>query len=86
MIKLLKKRSKISEDEAIKAVTLIWDEMAAALANGEGIEIRRLFSLNIRHYKAYVSQDPRTGGKINVPPKKLPFFKCSKELKQRVDY
>ncbi|MGB2929410.1 MAG: HU family DNA-binding protein, partial [Desulfobacterales bacterium] len=37
-------------------------------------------------YKAYAGRNPKTGKSTQVKPKKLPFFKCGKELKERVDY
>jgi integration host factor subunit beta len=39
----------------------------------------------VREYKAYAGRNPKTGGVVDVGPKKLPFFKVGKELKVRVD-
>ena len=51
----------------------------------ERIEIRGLGSFAVRHYEAYTGRNPRTGESISVQPKKLPFFKTGKELKEFVD-
>jgi integration host factor subunit beta len=59
--------------------------MSAALANGARVEIRGLCSMYVKDYKAYTGRNPRSGEKVPVPPEKLPFFKCGKELKERVD-
>ena len=59
--------------------------MEAALKAGERIEIRGFGSFEIRHYKAYEGRNPRTGAKVDVKPKRLPFFKVGKELKERVN-
>jgi len=39
----------------------------------------------VKQYKAYTDKNPKTGKIIEVKPKKLPFFKCGKELKERID-
>jgi integration host factor subunit beta len=60
--------------------------MSDALANGERVEIRGLCSFFVKEYKGYTGRNPKTGAHTQVLPKKLPFFKCGKELKERVDY
>jgi integration host factor subunit beta len=69
----------------VAAGNLFFDEMASALANGDRVEIRGLCSFFVKKYKAYTGRNPKTGEKTPVKPKKLPFFKCGKELKERVD-
>jgi integration host factor subunit beta len=48
--------------------------------------IRGLGAFTVKKYKAYNGRNPKTGEVITVKPKKLPFFKCGKELKERVDH
>jgi len=60
--------------------------MANAFIKGERFEIRGLFSFFIKDYEPYTGRNPKTGEKVPIPAKKLPFFKCGKELKERVDY
>jgi integration host factor subunit beta len=55
-----------------------------ALAAGDRIEIRGLGSFVIKEYDSYTGRNPKTGQPITVKPKKLPFFKVGKELKERV--
>jgi integration host factor subunit beta len=59
--------------------------MADALAKGDRVEIRGLCSFYVKKYKAYAGRNPKTGEPAKVKRKKLPFFKCGKELKDRVD-
>jgi integration host factor subunit beta len=59
--------------------------MEESLKRGERIEIRGFGSFEIRHYKAYEGRNPRTGDPVGVQPKRLPFFKVGKELKERVN-
>ena len=61
------------------------DEMAAALTNRDRVEIRGLCSFFVKKYNAYTGWNPKTGEKVSIKPKKLPFIKCGTELKKRVD-
>ena len=65
---------------------MVFGEMANALAKGDRVEVRGLCSFYVKKYKAYSGRNPKTGDKVKIAPKKLPFFKCGKELKERVDY
>jgi integration host factor subunit beta len=85
LISALKKESNISKAEAAKVVQIFFDSMAEALIEGERIEIRGLCSFFVKDYKSYVGRNPKTGEKVQIQPKKLPFFKCGKELRERVN-
>ncbi len=85
MISALKKEANISKSEAAKVVQIFFDSMADSLAKDERIEIRGLCSFFIKHYKSYTGRNPKTGEKVQIQPKKLPFFKCGKELRERVN-
>ena len=63
---------------------LFFDSISDALAKGDRAEIRGLCSFFVKKYKGY-GRNPKTGKKVKVKPKKLPFFKCGKDLKDRVD-
>ena len=85
LINALKNQFDITRQEAIMAVNIFFDEMSNALANGERVEIRGLCSFYVKKYGEYTGRNPKTGTRIKVRTKKLPFFKCGKELKERVD-
>jgi integration host factor subunit beta len=85
LISALKNEAKISKSEAAKVVQIFFDGMAGAMARGERVEIRGLCSFFIKNYKSYVGRNPKTGDKVTIQPKRLPFFKSGKELKERVD-
>ena len=85
MISALKKEANISKSEAAKVVQIFFDSMADALAREERIEIRGLCSFFIKNYKSYTGRNPKTGDKVLIQPKRLPFFKCGKELRERVN-
>ena len=86
LIKSLKEECQISKKEAATVVDLFFNEMANALAKDDRVEIRGLCSFYVKKYKAYAGRNPMTGQRVQVASKKLPFFKCGKELKERVDY
>lgn len=66
-------------------INCIFDSMEESLKQGNRIEIRGFGSFEIRRYKAYEGRNPRTGDPVGVHPKRLPFFKVGKELKERVN-
>ncbi len=85
LIETLKVEAGLTKCESAVVVRLFFDEMAEALASGDRVEIRGLCSFYVKKYKAYTGRNPKTGGKVKVKPKRLPFFKCGLELKKRVD-
>jgi integration host factor subunit beta len=85
IIAALKNEADISKAEAAKVVQLFFDHMADAMAQGERVEIRGLCSFFVKEYKSYTGRNPKTGEKVVIKPKRLPFFKSGKELKERVD-
>ena len=85
LIEALQIETGLTKIEAKKVVELFFDEMASALGNGDRVEIRGLCSFYVRKYKAYTGRNPKTGEQIKIKSKKLPFFKCGTELKERVD-
>lgn len=85
LIEVIAEKSKIPKKRAEEAVNLVFDSMSQALVRGDRIEIRGFGSFVNRQYESYTGRNPRTGQSIKVAPKKLPFFKVGKELKERVD-
>jgi integration host factor subunit beta len=86
LIDTLRKETGLSKPKAEQVVELFFDEMSNALANSDRVEIRGLCSFYVKDYKGYTGRNPKTGEPREVPAKKLPYFKCGKELKERVDY
>lgn len=86
LISQLKTEANISRMEASRIVQIFFDDMTETLARGDRVEIRGLCSFYVKNYKSYMGRNPKTGEKVKIKPKKLPFFKPGKELKERVDY
>ena len=75
----------IPHREAAAITNTVIDTMTDALARGESIEIRGFGSFVIKQYGSYEGRNPKTGKKIKVSPKKLPFFKVGKDLREQVN-
>ena len=86
LIDVFRREARLSISNAKEIVELFFDEIADALSREERVEIRDFCSLYVKEYDNYTGRNPKTGRPIEVKPKKLPFFKCGKELKERVDY
>ena len=84
LVKVLSKELELPVRKSEDIVDMIFDTMSKALVNGERIEIRGFGSLLVKHYEGYNGRNPKTGESIAVEPKKLPFFKAGKDLKDQL--
>lgn len=75
----------LSNDDADMFVEIFIDEMKKALLEGNRIEIRGFGSFKMKDYGGYTGRNPKTGEKVEVKPKRMPFFKAGKELKEYVN-
>ncbi len=75
----------LSKVEAKRIVSLFFEQMANALKKGDRVEIRGLCSFYVKEYEGYTGRNPKTGETVAVAAKKLPFFKCGKGLRERVN-
>ena len=66
-------------------VETIFDSIVKSLRSGDKIEIRGFGSFRTRQRKSRIGRNPKTGARVEVPAKKIPFFKPSKELKDLVN-
>jgi integration host factor subunit beta len=85
LIAELQKTNGLSKAHAAKIVDLFFEEICGTLAKGDRVEIRGLCSLYVKHYEPYMGRNPKSGERVRVRAKKLPFFKPGKELRDRVD-
>ncbi|MGD2272485.1 MAG: HU family DNA-binding protein [Desulfobacterales bacterium] len=84
-VSVLKDEINLSRKHAEKIVDTFFNAIQDTLVKGERVEIRGFGSFIVNNYKPYLGRNPKTGARIQVPAKKLPFFKVGKELKDRVD-
>ena len=68
-----------------RIVGTIFDEITRALADGNRVELRGFGAFSVRHRDARVGRNPRTGEAVEVQAKQMPFFKCGKELRERLN-
>ncbi len=85
LIEVLAKRINLTQKKSEIVINLIFDEMTETLKKSDKIEIRGFGSFIVKQYKPYTGRNPKTGDKIQVKEKRLPFFKVGRELKKRVD-
>lgn len=76
------RRCNITLERAAIVVNTIFQEMVKAMQREERIEIRNFGNFVIRHYGGYTGRNPKTGEKVEVPPKRMPFFKVGLDLKR----
>ena len=85
LVAILKSRTALSAKEAKNFCDMFFEAIMESLGRGDRGEIRGFGSFTVKEYKGYTGRNPRTGERIAVSPKKLPFFKVGKSLREDVD-
>ena len=85
LVTALSEKINISPELARNVVETMIDMMKRQLMEGGRIEIRGFGSFEMREYGAYKGRNPHTGESVDVKPKRTPFFKCGKELKDMLN-
>ena len=78
-------KAQLPRKQAELVVNTIFDSLFDAMLHDERIEIRGFGSFTNREYGAYTGRNPKTGHSVEVPSKRLPFFKVGKDLRERVN-
>ncbi len=86
LIDVLNNESDLTKLEVAAVGNLFFVEMTNALTKGDRVEIRGLCTIYVKKYKAYTGRNPRTEERVRIKPEKLTFFRCGKELKDRVNH
>jgi integration host factor subunit beta len=81
----LAQKQKLTNSEAAKIINTLLTSMSEALGNGENVEIRGFGSFSVREYDSYTGRNPKTGEKVKVKSKKLPYFKVGKGLREALN-
>jgi integration host factor subunit beta len=68
-----------------RIVTTIFEEISAALSNGDRVELRGFGAFSVKQRPARIGRNPRTGAAVHVPEKHVPFFKAGKELREKLN-
>ncbi len=85
LIKALAEESSLPLEDASLVVNTFVDAMKDALIEGDRIEIRGFGSFKVKEYDGYAGRNPKTGESVSVIPKRLPFFRAGKELKEFIN-
>ncbi len=83
--KLAERMEYLTKKDCELIVDTIFDSMKEALKRGEKIEIRGFGSFTIRVRRAKEGRNPKTGEKVFIPEKRVPFFKVGKELREMIN-
>jgi integration host factor subunit beta len=81
----LAEKKNLTQRDAEAVVKLIFRMFKDALAKGDRIEIRGFGNFVMREYKTYTGRNPKTGEVLEVKPKRSPYFKVGKDLKERMN-
>jgi integration host factor subunit beta len=68
-----------------KIVATVFEELTKALERGDRVELRGFGAFSIRGRSARTGRNPRTGAEVDVPDKRVPYFKTGKELRERLN-
>ena len=75
----------LTKKQAETIVNIVFDSIVESLRSGEKIELRGFGSFRLRSRKSRTGRNPKTGEKVEVPSKKIPYFKPGKELKELIN-
>ncbi|HEX5413705.1 MAG TPA: HU family DNA-binding protein [Terriglobia bacterium] len=85
LIEDVARKTELSRKDSEVVVDTIFEGIVKSLRGGEKIEIRGFGSFRTRHRNSRVGRNPKTGERVEVPAKDIPYFKPSKELKDLVN-
>lgn len=85
LVSKLSEQTNLNKTDAEHVVTTIFNEIAKALIMGHRVELRGFGVLTIRKRNARIGRNPRTGEKVQVKSKKVPFFKAGKTIKDALN-
>lgn len=77
--------TQLTKKQAEAIVNLVFQTIVESLRSGRKIELRGFGSFRIRNRGARLGRNPKTGERVEVPPKRIPYFKPGKELKEQLN-
>ena len=75
----------LNRRDTVTVVNLIMENIGNALATGDKVELRGFGSFKVKSRRSRLARNPRTGDSVDVPAKRVPYFKASNELKERLN-
>ncbi len=86
LIHALAEQKNLKIDEATQIIEAFFDSIRDAIQAGDRVEVRGFGSFKVKDYEGYTGRNPKTGAVVLVNPKRLPFFRAGKELKEHINY
>jgi len=84
LVEMVAESSDLPRKQADEVVQVILESITAALSRGEKVKLRGFGSFRIRRRGERNGRNPKTGDKVHVPPKKIPYFKPGKHLREEL--
>ena len=85
ILRLAERNPHLYQRDIERIVATIFDEISAALARGDRVELRGFGAFSVKRRPARTGRNPRTGNAVQVAEKHVPFFKTGKELRERLN-
>lgn len=85
LINRLAESNGITQKEAKEIVHIFFNSLLRALIDNQRVELRGFGSFKVKDYNGFVGRNPKTGDTVKVKPKRLPFFKVGKIMKEKVN-
>ncbi len=86
LVEEVARTTELTKKHAELIVNTVFESIVHSLREGEKIELRGFGSFRIRHRGARIGRNPKTGARVDVPPKRIPYFKPGKELKELLNH
>ena len=83
--RLAQRNPHLFQRDVERIVATIFDEIGAALARGQRVELRGFGAFSVKRRDARIGRNPRTGATVRVSEKFIPFFKTGKQLRERLN-
>ncbi|CAN5454903.1 integration host factor subunit beta [soil metagenome] len=85
LVESVAKEAEMTKKDAEQLVEIIFDSIVSTLNKGEKIELRGFGSFRVRHRNARKGRNPKTGEAVNIPAKRVAYFKPGKDLKELIN-
>jgi len=85
LVEEVARAAQVTKKQAEEIVQTVFATIVDSLHNGRKVELRGFGSFRIRNRGARLGRNPKTGERVHVPPKRIPYFKPGKELKEQLN-
>jgi integration host factor beta subunit len=85
LVEMISQKINLTKKDTERVVNIVFGSIIRALAQGDKVELRGFGSFRVRMRDSRDGRNPRTGAAVQIHPKKVPFFKAGKELREMVD-